>query len=158
MKEAPRLLVLKIEKKHTQQYKHKCNTADSKPRALYSMPWATMPAGGKSTKLALQSAQSTILILILILKSHYRVCPNLIPRQGCAAPVFRNKSHFNCFRDKSHFNCFSRWAIDAFSMRAIVGPFVLKPMEDITIVYSVHWRRDLRSWRSWRGKRQKEGK
>ena len=62
---------------------------------------------------------------ILILKSLYRVCPNLIPRQGCAAPVFR---------DKSHFNCFSRWAIDAFSMGAIVGPFVLNTMEDRTIV------------------------
>ena len=47
MKEAPRLLVLKIEKKHTQQYKHKCNTVDSKPRALYSMPWVTMPAAKK---------------------------------------------------------------------------------------------------------------
>ena len=41
---------------------------------------------------------------ILILKSLYRVCPNLIPHQGCAAPVFRVKSQ----SDKSHCYCFSR--------------------------------------------------
>ena len=70
---------------------------------------------------------------ILILKSLYRVCPNLIPRQGCAAPVFRVKSQ----SDKSHCYCFSRWAIDGFSMAHGSNRrlFCIETMEDRTIVF-----------------------
>ena len=43
--------VFPMQTKHKQpdarQCKHKCSTADSKPRTLYCMPWATTPAAKK---------------------------------------------------------------------------------------------------------------